>query len=381
MKKIFISAGEMSGDSHGSKLVHEIKAIDPSVEFIGMGSSLMEKEGVRLFADLTKKSTMGLIEPLVHIPHIYMTYLRMLKVIKKEKPDLVVVIDFQGYHMVLIDAVKKMGIPVVYYISPQEWQWGTEEAGKNVVRLTDKIISIFPEEAEFYNRLGGNAVYVGHPILDIAKSNLTRKQFYENLQIQDSQRLLTIFPGSRMQEIKHTFPVLLKSAVAIAEKTENVQIVVSVPKPYFQKKIKMEAAKYKNKPIILYTGNNYDLIAGSSLSLTKSGTITLEHAVMGAPFIAGYRFNWISYLILNAIFAEARKKMKYITLPNLLLKKMAYPEFIQDDLNLENITREGLSILNDPERIARMKEDSRSLIKLLGGTGVACPIGLTARAR
>ena len=90
---------------------------------------------------------------------------------------------------------------------------------------------------------------------------------------------------------------------------------------------------------------------------------------MGAPFIAGYRFNWISYLILNAIFAEARKKMKYITLPNLLLKKMAYPEFIQDDLNLENITREGLSILNDPERIARMKEDSRSLNILLGGTG------------
>lgn len=370
MKKIFISAGEVSGDVHGARLVKEIKKSDPSIEFTGIGSENMAAAGVKLYADLTGKSTIGFIEPLIHIPGIYLTYLRMKKLIGKDKPDLVIAIDNQGYNMVFLSAVKKLKIPALYYISPQEWQWGTDKGGKAVIRITDKILAIFREEAEFYNRLGGNAVYIGNPILDIARPEMNKDNFKKLYKISEKKKILAVFPGSRMQEIRHSFPVLLASAVNISKSVAGIEIIISVTKPYFLKKIKKLVEKYDESNITLYSGNNYDLISNSDLSLTKSGTITLEHAVLGTPFIAGYRLGKISYMVIKKVMEKKWHKVSFISLPNIYLRRMAYPEFIQDDFNTANVTYEAVRILTDEKRRIELKVASDEVRKLLGGAGV-----------
>jgi len=369
LKKIFISAGEVSGDVHGARLVNEIRKADPSIEFTGICSEKMAAAGVKLYADLTKKSTIGFIEPLIYIPGLFLTFLKMKKLIGKDKPDLVIAIDNQGFNMVFLAAVKKLKIPAVYYISPQEWQWGTDKGGKAVTGITDKILAIFREEAEFYNRLGGNAVYIGNPILDIARPEINKDNFKKLYKIGDKKKILAVFPGSRMQEIRHSFPVLLASAVNISKSVSDIEIIISVTKPYFLKKIKRLVKKY-NTGMTLYSGNNYDLISNSDLSLTKSGTITLEHAVLGTPFIAGYRLGKISYMVIKKIMEKKWHKISFISLPNIYLGRMAYPEFIQDDFNTGNVTYEAVRILTDEKRRSELKAASGEVRKLLGEPGV-----------
>lgn len=369
LHKIMISAGEVSGDVHGAKLVSELKKIDPTLQFFGMGSERMAKEGVHLFADLTTVSTIGMVEPIQHIPKIYLTYLKMKRLMKTEKPDLLIVIDYQGYHMMLIKAAKKMGIPVVYYIAPQEWQWGTEAGGRQVVRYTDKILSIYPEEADFYNRLGGNAVYIGHPILDLAVPTLSRTDFLTQYGIPD-KRILSIFPGSRPQELALTYPILLKSAQIIQNKIPDLQIVISIAAPQFKSQIISQANASGLSNIIFYEGLSYNLIAQTTLSLVSAGTITLEHACLGTPSIANYRFGKFSYWIAKKLFAKKIQRIKYMALPSLIMDRLIQPEFLQEACTPENIALAGITLLTNPAQYQALKNDLLSVKTKLGFSGI-----------
>ena len=136
---------------------------------------------------------------------------------KQNRPDVFIPIDFQGFNMLLCVAARRLNIPTIYYISPQEWQWGTQKGGKKVIENTTNILSIFKEEEEFYKKLGGKATYIGHPLKDIVQSSLDKESFYEKYKIDPEKRIVSVFPGARPQEVKHVFPTLLKAAKNLRE--------------------------------------------------------------------------------------------------------------------------------------------------------------------
>ncbi|MFC1617359.1 lipid-A-disaccharide synthase [Candidatus Margulisiibacteriota bacterium] len=355
--KIMVSAGELSGDVHGAKLVTELKKIIPQAQFLGMGHQNMAKAGVEIKADITTSSTVGILEPLKFLPKIFRAYYILKKLLKTEKPDLLIVIDYQGFHMKLIKAAKAFGIPVAYYIAPQEWQWGTQKGGLEVIKYTDLLLCVFKEAEAFYTKLGGNAKYIGHPLLDIAQSNKAKSTFYKENKIDPKKKILAIFPGSRTQEINNVLPVLLAGAKTITKSVNNLQIIVSISSPKYEKNIKQKITESQVGHIIYYSGNQYDLIKNSSLSLCPSGTITLEHAIIGTPFIANYRFSKLSYFIIKALINKKfYERVKFIALPNILLKRKAFPEFLQNECTPENIAKEAISILSGKNKMEKVND-------------------------
>lgn len=369
-KKIFISAGEVSGDRQGAALVRALKKIDPTFIFVGMGSEAMAQEGVRLVADLSPYSTIGIIEPIAYAPVILRTYFKLKKVLIEEKPDLFIAIDYQGFHMMLLKYVKTLGIKTAYYIAPQEWQWGTEEGGRGVIKLVDKILAIFPQESQFYKKLGGHAPYVGHPILDIASQTLSKETFCQQHGLDPDQPIVAIFPGSRPQELTHTAPVMLAAARLIQGQLPHVQLVLSIASGVYKARLMsmMQAAGLEGVKIV--EGSSYNLIAHSTLSLCTSGTVTLEHAVLGTPCVVGYRFSPLSYWVLKTLFKKKVARIKFMSLPNLLLDREVMPEFLQDLCTAENLSEKAIGLLQDSQAYIAIKIQVQQVKELMGEPGV-----------
>jgi len=370
MPKIMISAGEISGDVHGAKLVAELKKLHPDISFFGMGHTRLKNEGVKIIADLADVSTIGFFEPIRYLPKILRTFMHVKEILLKEKPDALITIDYQGFHLPLCAFAKKHHIPVIYYIAPQEWQWGSEAGGRKVVRATDLILSIFQEEALFYNKLGGNAFYIGHPILDLAQSYKSKETFYHENNIDISKKILAIFPGSRPQELTYTYPVLLQAAQVLCHKYPQFQVVISVASDKFGKRIMDMAQPYALNQPIFYKQNQYDLIAHTYLSLVTSGTVTLEHACFGTPCIANYRFNAFFYGFIKIIFAKQFKRIPFIALPNLLLHKMALPEFRQADCTATNIILAAENLITDEQKYLNLKKEILKVRDIMSSPGV-----------
>jgi len=369
---IFISAGEISGDMYGGMLAKSIKEKLPHVKLTGMGHVKMRAAGVDTICDLAAQSTVGIFEPLKYLPQIFGALGRLFKHIKKSKPDLVVVIDFQGFHMMLLKKIKTLGVPTVYFIAPQEWQWGSEKGGRKVGAVSDLILSIFEPEAQFYQSLGVKTCFVGHPILDLVSVGEKKLAFFARHQLVGNKRILGVFPGSRVQEVKHLLPVFLSAAKAIRDSLGNdVEIFVSCASDHLKKRILAEIKVFAMADIVtLYEGASRDLIANSDLSLTSSGTITLEHVVLGIPMIVGYRFHRLSFFLIKLLFKKTyQTRIKFLSLPNIYMDKEIHPEFLQDDCNLHNLTQVGVNLLRDPIQVQKIKQGYQGVRKMLGDKG------------
>ncbi|NBV41959.1 lipid-A-disaccharide synthase [bacterium] len=369
MTKILISAGEISGDMHAARLVRAIKAIDPTVEFYGIGGKELEAAGVEIIYDLSPYSTVGLIEPLIHLPQFIDAFRKVIERVRQDPPRLFIPVDFQGFNNLLMKAVRRLAVPTIYYFGPQEWQWGTEDGGRAMIRDTVKILAIFKEEFEFYKRIGGRPVFIGHPLVDIVKSDMSREALCGQYMLDPKQKIISIFPGSRQQEINQTMPLLIQTAAVLQKSMDHLQFVVSIVDPRFEKPIIRALIKY-GLEATLVRGRSYDLIRHTHLSLVTSGTITLEHAILGTPHICAYRFSDVSYLIGRMLFGHRFRKMRYFALPNILFKRRVVPEFLQGYANLTALKKAAKSLLIDRARYNQMKSDLAKTGTVLGTSGV-----------
>lgn len=373
MTTVFISAGEVSGDYYGAALAQAIRALDPSIQFIGMGHHAMRAAGVQILADLTASSTIGFIEPLRFIPKIVLTYYCMKWVLKHLKPDAVVVIDYQGYHRIFIRIAKRLGVPVFYYISPQEWQWGTEKGGAAIVKDTDTILSIFPQEHAFYQKLGGQSVFVGHPIVDLAKTLDTRALFCNRYGLDASRRIVSLFPGSRPQELTQLLPLFVGmiSCIEAATKTSE-QWVISVSSPIYLARIRtvLQAHGLFGR-VTCVCQDQWALIQHTTVSVVSSGTVTLEHACLGTPFVAAYRLGVVSYFVANQLVGKRFRDIGYIALPNIMAEAEIVPEFFQDRCRPELIVPAVVALLTDPAYHARVHSALRVVGDSLGAGGAS----------
>lgn len=362
MKKIFIIAGEVSGDIHGANLVSSVLKKSSDVEFFGLGGTRMRKAGVTLYYNLVDVSVLGLFEVVKKYSAFKRIFSETVAKLDAEKFDCVILIDYPGFNMRFAREVKKRDIGLIYYISPQVWAWGKNRI-KIIKKLVDKIIVLFKFEEELYREGGVEVQYVGHPLLDLVKPSITKEESYRAFNLQRGKKTIALFPGSREFEVRALLPTMLKTAGLIKKSCPGAQFLISRVES-LKEEIFASMVEGSGLDIRIVAGRTYDVIEAADLVIVKSGTGTLETAIMEKPMIITYKASFITYLLTRMLI-----KLPYIGLVNVIAKRKVVPEFLQFDARADLIAEEAISLLKDTRKIGIMKESLRAIKKKLGEGG------------
>jgi lipid-A-disaccharide synthase len=324
--KIFISAGEPSGDIRASELVNSFKKLSKNLEFYGMGSIYLKNEGVHLVYDFKDTSILGIQEAIVQIRKVLNSY----KIVYREalNSDLVILVDYPGFHLKLASDLIKAGKKnIFYYILPQIWAWGLFRI--ETLRKLKGLYSILPFEVDFFKRYGLNVKFFGHPLKSILNRKINKIQL-------EGKPVIGLLPGSRKDEIRRLIPRFLKIKKEIEKVYKDAAFLLSLVRDY-------SISESENLKII--RGNSLEIINSSDILIVASGTASLESAILKKPAIVVYTTSELTFLIGKLIV-----KVPYISLTNLILNEMVYPEFIQH-IKPKEITKKVIEILENPEKI------------------------------
>jgi lipid-A-disaccharide synthase len=365
MKKILIMSGEASGDLHGANLAREIRKQDPSIALYGVGSKQMREAGVHLLADASEIAVVGITAVLTHIRAIYRVYARIKEFLRRERPELLILIDFPDFNIMLGKAAKKFGIPVLYYISPQVWVWRKGRI-KTIARLVKAIIVIFPFEVPLYKQAGVDVRFVGHPLIDVVRSDLTMVQARSVLNLDAKQRTIALMPGSRKSEIAHLLPDMLAAAKILLSRFQDLQFVLPVA-PTLDRGLIDTFIKQGNVPVRVVEGRAYDVLRASDAAIVTSGTATLETGLMAVPMVIVYRISALNYFILTKLV----RGVESVGLVNIVAGKRIAPELIQKECRPENIAKAIEVLLRDPVYAQQNRDELISMRARLGDAGAS----------
>lgn len=356
-----IIAGEASGDLHGSSLIDELLKIDPALEISGIGGDRMIKSGLKKLHHISEMSFLGFFEIIKHLPFIKKVKNDLITHVKNENIKTVVLIDYPGFNLSIAKSFNQLGIKNIYYISPQIWAWGKGRISK-IKNLISRMIVFFPFEKVMYDENQIHSDFVGHPLVSkIDNYNfLTKDELVKKYNLENQKEFLVILPGSRKQEISEFFNDLILGAEKIADEF-NFQIVVACADNIEENYIR-NFSTVKNFKVI--KNDTYSLLKNSAFAIVKSGTSTLETAIIGTPFIVVYKTNFLTYLIGKALI-----KIKNIALVNIVAEKTIVKELIQNDVNPENIFNSIKIILNDKEILNKLKNDLSEIKRKLNTQG------------
>ncbi|MGZ3612602.1 MAG: lipid-A-disaccharide synthase [Thermodesulfobacteriota bacterium] len=363
-KKILLVAGEVSGDLHGSHLVDALQRIEPGIQFFGVGGEGLERRGMKLLYPAQSLSVVGITEVLVKLRTILRALRGLKGSLEKEKPDLILLIDFPEFNLRLAKIARRKGIPVVYYISPQIWAWRPRRI-KLIARVVKKMIVLFPFEVPLYESAGVDVEWVGHPLLDTVKPALPKEKAFQEFGLDPKRRTVGLLPGSRIHEVERLFPPLLASAHLLQKEIPDLQFVIPLA-PGISRTILSSHMKNISFPLKVVEGFTYDVMNLSELLIMASGTATLEGAILGKPMIIVYKVSLPSYWVGRALI-----RVDHIGLVNLVAEKEIAPELIQKDVNPERIADEASRILRDPILSRKMAESMDAVRQKLGEPGAA----------
>jgi len=363
-KKILLVAGEVSGDLHGSRLVEAIQRIDPDIEFFGIGGEGLERAGMKLLYPSQSLSVVGITEVFFKLRAILKALQGLKKSIDRERPDLVILIDFPDFNLRLAKMAQRKGIPILYYIGPQVWAWRPRRI-KLIARLVKKMIVLFPFEVPLYQAAGVDVEWVGHPLLDIVKPTLSREKAFQQFGLDPRRRTVGLLPGSRKHEVERLLPPLLASAHLLQKEIPDLQFVIPLA-PGLPKTLLLSRMGNISVPVAVVEGFTYDVMNLSELLIVASGTATLEGAIVGKPMIIVYKVSFLSYWVGRALI-----RLDHIGLVNLVAEKEIVPELIQKDVNPQQIADEAFRILRDPILSRKMAESVNKVRQKLGELGAA----------
>jgi len=357
--KYYVIAGEASGDLHASKLMRGIKARDAQAEFRCWGGDFMKDAGGTIVKHYRELAFMGFQEVILNLKTI-LHNLRFCKDdILKWKPDAVILIDYPGFNMRIAEFAKKQGLKVFYYISPQVWAWKKHRVHK-LHRNTDLAFVVMPFEKEFHARYGYHVEFTGHPMpdsMDLA-AKIDAGEFVKANKLND-RPIIALVPGSRKQELRRILPHMLQSTLLFPDYQFVIAGVNTIKPEYYSKLI-------KNHPVKVVIGKTHDLLRISRAAVVKSGTVTLETAMLGIPEVVVYRFSF-----LTALIAWMLVHVKYISLVNLILDRKAVAELIQYKFNSKSLYRELAPLLPDGKPRSRMLNDYKELLLRVGPPGAS----------
>lgn len=356
MSTVFISAGEPSGDLHAAKLVLSLKNASPDINFIGNGGDKMANAGVSICNHINQMSVMGFTEVLKKLPSLFKILDRTVKRIISSKPNKIILIDYPGFNLRLVNKIKHLGIPITYFILPQTWAW-KENRIYFMKKHINEFISIFPFEANWYNSKGLKTLYLGHPFIEKTYSGNDKKDFFKKHNLDKDNPLLILLPGSRQQEIDYHWPVFLKTIGLITNKIPDVQFLV----------IKSDNIKISDVPkFIKIESSSSSALKYGTAAISSSGTVTLECALAKLPIIVCYKTSFINYTLFK-FFGE----INFISIVNLIAEKNIVPELIQDNMTPKILFDNIVPFINRGSKERKtVLENYKILSEKLGPSGV-----------
>lgn len=365
--KYYLIAGEPSGDLHGSYLIRALLAEDPAAEFRAWGGDLMEAAGAELVRHYRELAFMGVVEVVRNLPTILRNQRFCQEDIAGWQPDRLVLIDYSGFNLRIAKWAKPEGFDVSYYISPQVWASRSGRV-KQIKAYVDRMLVILPFEEAWYAERGVDAVFVGHPLLDVVNKAIDNEQPTTG---NEQPTTIALLPGSRTQEITVGLPLMLAAA---AEHPGFEYVIAGAPSrnlAFYEQIIASCDRAPENLRVVMNA--TYPLLQSAHAAIVTSGTATLETALFGVPQVVVYKGNWLAYRIAKWMIAN---RIKYISLVNLVMDAPIVPELIQHDFNPENLAGNLAKIVEGPERVKQVA----SLQKLRSKLGSGGAAGRAAKA-
>lgn len=365
-KNILVVAGDVSGDIHAADLIQALKTADPSVRITSVGGKKMQAVSDVFLYDLASKGASGFIEPLKKMP-LWIKLLNQLReYMETQNPVALIVVDFYGFNHQVLGMAKHRNIPAYYYVTPQVWA-SRQYRAKQLARLTKKMFVIYPFEPEFHKKFGGNAVFLGNPLLNQLPA--PQPKDYHVADHKNHAWKLGMLPGSRMGEIKRLTPVFYQAFKQVLKEFPNTQAYMFLL-PDADEKVFLELIGEKpHANFHLVKDKNYEMRAQMDFLLACSGTATLENALLGIPMVVAYKLFWPTYQIAKMVI-----KVPYISLVNLLSQKALVKELIQHDATPNALAAETMAMFQNPAKLNAMHQ---ALLKLRASLGEP---GLPARA-
>ncbi len=369
--RVLISCGEPSGDVYAGALARELLDLDPTAVITGFGSERLRSAGASLVADFQGLSVTGLLEVARVLPRTYAVYRRLLAHAAETRPDVFVAIDFPDFNFRLARAMRKRGVPVVYYISPQLWAWRPGRM-KTMRRIADRVLVIFPFEEEIYRRAGVPVEWVGHPLLDVAASPEPRDAFLTRLGLDPARPMVALLPGSRINEVRAILPGLLEASRIIHDRVPAAQFVLArTPQLSDGLFAGIETGgpstgSGRDPAIAMIENATDDVLAAADVALLASGTVTVQAALRECPMVVVYRLSPLTYRLGRPFV-----RVDTFAMANLVAGHQVVPELMQDDFTPDSVARHALALLQDPRKAAAMRAELRAVKARLGTPGAS----------
>lgn len=362
-RNILIVAGDVSGDLHASGLMRELKAADPDLKITAIGGPIMQKQADTFLYDLASQGASGFVEPLKKMP-LWIGLMKQIRAyMETQNPSAVIVVDFYGFNHQVLGMADHRHIPAYYYVTPQVWA-SRQYRAKQLARLTKKMFVIYPFETDFHKKFGGNAVFLGNPLLDIMPQ--PRPHAKETGDVKTKAWKLGLLPGSRQGEISRLAPVFYQAFKQVLKEFPNTQAYLFMLPDRDEKEMLALLGETPHANFHLVKDKNYELRSQMDFLLACSGTATLENALLGVPMVVAYKMFWPTYQIAKMVI-----KVKYISLVNLLAGKPVVKELIQGFATPRALAAEVMAMFQNPAKLQAQRDELLKLRASLGEKGVA----------
>lgn len=361
--RVMLSCGEASGDLYAGALVEALRAREAGIDVFGLGGDRFQAAGGRLVGDFRGLTVTGLLEAVKILPDSYAMYRRLLQAARHERPDVLVLIDFPDFNFRLMAAVKRLGVPVVYYVSPQLWAWRPGRM-QTMKALVDRVLPIFPFEEPMYRAEGMDVRFVGHPLVELVHPRESREELMRRLSLDPSRPTVALLPGSRPNELHRIVPVLAAAVPRIASMVVGTQFLVArapnVADSYFL------PFQGSGATVRVIEGATDDVLAASDAVVTASGTATVQTALHGKPMVVVYRLSPVTYKLGRPLV-----RVSLFSMVNLVAGERVVEELIQDDCTPDRVAAETVELLTNADRVADMKDQLAIVREKLGGHGAS----------
>ena len=361
--KLLLSCGEASGDLYGGALTRELRSLDPAVSVAGLGGPQLAAAGGTLIDDYRELAVTGLTEWIGKLPRYLAAMKKLVAFAQAERPDALVAIDFPDFNFRLARRVKRLGIPVIYYISPQIWAWRPKRL-QTIRQIADRVLVIFPFEEDVYRKGGVPVEFVGHPLVDLSTPSAPRDRFLPAHGLSASAPTVAILPGSRPNEVERILPDLVAAAARIRAAVPDVQFLIARA-PHLEDRL-FDVVRSMDLPAAIVEGDTDAVLASADVALTASGTATVQTALHDTPMVIVYRLSPMTYRIGRRLVT-----LDTIGMVNLIAGRKIVPEFVQDAFTPDAVAREAVAMLTDRDRAATIRAGLARVRQQLGGSGAS----------
>jgi lipid-A-disaccharide synthase len=362
MPRLLVCSGEPSGDLYGAELVRHLRVARPDLDVFGLGGDQLLGQGAQLLAHVRDLAVVGLLEVVSHLRSLRRVFRAVLEEVDRRPPDAAVLVDYPEFNLRLARQLRRRGVPVVYYVSPQVWAWRRGRLG-SIRESVERMLVIFPFEEAIYREAGIPVRFVGHPLVDLVAPPPDRAAFLRGLGLDPDRPILAVLPGSRPKEVALNLPPLAGGLERIHAARPEVQLVLALAPSVDEVATR---AVLGSLPVRLVRGDTHGVLGTATAALVASGTATIEAALLGAPLVVVYRLSALTYHLGRHLV-----RVPHFAMVNLIAGRRVATELIQADFTPQRVAEEGLRLLTDRAHRETLRADLAEVRSRLGGPGAS----------